>query len=168
MVVKGANSPERLLDETSLFLHTVASTLPQHQKQILRMLHDPELLLQGRRILLVDDDLRNSFALSKVLKKAGLDVKLAENGKAALDMLAGAPDIELVLMDIMMPVMDGYETMAQIRVQPQFQNLPIVALTAKAMVEDRAKCIKAGANDYLAKPIDTDRLLSLMRVLLYK
>ncbi len=166
VIIKGANSPERLLDETSLFLHMLESSLPQTHRQTLRMLHDPEQLLQGRKVLLVDDDLRNSFALSKLLRKAGLTVIMAENGQVALDTLNKDNAIELVLMDIMMPVMDGYETIARIRAQACFKELPIVALTAKAMVEDRAKCIQAGANDYLAKPVDTEKLISLMRVLL--
>ncbi len=168
VVVKGANSPERLLDETSLFLHTVAASLPKTQRQMLRMLHDPEHLLRGRNVLIVDDDLRNSFALSRVLEKAELNVFMAENGQAALDLLDREEGIELVLMDIMMPVMDGYEAIGRIRAQARFKDLPIVALTAKAMREDRIRCIQAGANDYLAKPIDTDKLLSLMRILLYK
>ncbi|MCF8130277.1 MAG: response regulator [Deltaproteobacteria bacterium] len=166
VVVKGANSPERLLDEVSLFLHTVESTLPGEQQRILRMLHDPEKLLRGKKILLADDDLRNSFALSKVLKNAGLTVVMAENGQVALEVLE-KEDVDMVLMDIMMPVMDGYDAMERIRRQPRFKDLPMVALTAKAMVEDRTKCIKAGANDYLPKPVDTAKLLSLMRVLLY-
>jgi CheY-like chemotaxis protein len=167
VVVKGANSPERLLDEVSLFLHTVESSLPGEQQSILRMLHDPEKLLRGKKILLADDDLRNSFALSKVLKNAGLTVVMAENGQVALETLE-KENVDMVLMDIMMPVMDGYEAMERIRRQPRFKDLPIVALTAKAMVEDRTKCIGAGANDYLAKPVDTNKLLSLMRVLLYQ
>lgn len=168
VVVKGANSPERLLDETSLFLHTVAANLPRMQRQMLRMLHDPERMLQGRKVLLVDDDLRNSFALSKVLERAELNVLMAENGQAALDVLEREEGVELVLMDIMMPVMDGYEAIRKIREQHRYKELPIVALTAKAMQDDRAKCIDAGANDYLPKPLDTDKLLSLMRVLLYQ
>ncbi len=168
VVIKGANSPERLLDETSLFLHLVESSLPEGQKRVLHRLHDPEQLLQDRKVLLVDDDLRNSFALSKVLRRAGLDVVMAENGQVALDRLDNDGDIELVLMDVMMPVMDGYEATARIREQIRFKDLPVVALTAKAMVEDRAKCIQVGANDYLAKPIDTEKLISLMRVLLYR
>jgi len=168
VVVKGANSPERLLDEVSLFLHTVESSLPEEQQQILRLLHDPEELLRGRKILLVDDDLRNSFALSKILKNAGLKVVLAENGQVALDVLEKERNVDMVLMDIMMPVMDGYAAMKRIRSQERFKNLPMVALTAKAMVEDRAKCIEAGANDYLAKPVDTSKLISLIRVLLYQ
>lgn len=168
VVIKGADSPERLLDETSLFLHLIESSLPKEQKKMLRMLHDSEQLLHDRTVLLVDDDLRNSFALSKILKKAGLSVVMAENGQAALNTLEENKKVDLVLMDIMMPIMDGYEAMAKIRKQPRFEDLPIVALTAKAMVEDRAKCIQAGANDYLAKPIDVDKLISLMRVLLYR
>ncbi len=167
VVVKGANSPERLLDEVSLFLHTVESSLPGEQQRVLRMLHDPEKLLRGKKILLADDDLRNSFALSKVLKNAGLTVVMAENGQVALEVLE-KEDVDMVLMDIMMPIMDGYEAMERIRRQPRFKDLPMVALTAKAMVEDRTKCIRAGANDYLAKPVETAKLLSLMRVLLYR
>jgi len=167
VVVKSANSPERLLDETSLFLHTIASALPEDQEEILRAVHNAEESLEGKKVLLVDDDLRNSFALSKVLDNEGLEVVLAENGQVALDMLEKNQDVDMVLMDIMMPVMDGFEAMTKIREQAQYKDLPIVALTAKAMVEDRAKCIEAGANDYQAKPIDTDRLLSLMRVLMY-
>jgi CheY-like chemotaxis protein len=168
VIVKDANSPERLIDEASLFLHSVEGSLPSTHQQTLRMLHDPQKLLYGKKVLLVDDDLRNSFALSKVLRHHGLEVVLADNGQLALELLEEDEEICLILMDIMMPVMDGYETMRRIRKQKRFENLPIIALTAKAMVEDRAKCIKAGANDYLAKPIDTDRLASLMRVLLCK
>lgn len=168
VIVKCANSPERLLDETSLFLHTVAANLPPEQENVLRMLHDHEKLLKDRVILVVDDDLRNSFALSKVLENAGMRVVMAENGQAALGVLENDGSIELVLMDIMMPVMDGYETMARIRDQKRFAKLPIIALTAKAMPDDQARCIEAGASDYLAKPIDTDRLISLLRVLLYR
>ncbi len=135
---------------------------------MLRMLHDPKQLLEGRKVLLVDDDLRNSFTLAKVLKSAGLTVAMAENGQVALQTLEKEAGIEMVLMDIMMPVMDGYEAIGKIREQARYKDLPIVALTAKAMVEDRARCIRAGANDYLAKPIDTDKLISLMRVLLYR
>ena len=167
VVVKGANSPERLLDETSLFLHTVAAQLPPMKRKMLRMLHDPAHILQGRKVLLVDDDLRNSFALSRVLEKSDMIVAIAENGQVALEVLDRELDIELVLMDIMMPVMDGYETIGRIRMQDRFKELPVIALTAKAMQGDRARCIEAGANDYIAKPIDTDKLLSLMRLLLF-
>ena len=120
------------------------------------------------KILVVDDDMRNVFALSKILKERGIDVRKAENGVIALDILDKQPDIDLVLMDIMMPEMDGYEAMQKIRNQEKFKNLPVIALTAKAMKDDKQKCIDAGANDYIAKPVDIDRLLSLMRVWLIK
>lgn len=166
VVVKGANSPERLLDEVALFLHLMEQSLPKKQKDMLRLLHDSDQLLKGRKILLADDDLRNSFAMSKALKKHGLTVVLAENGQMALEILEKDKDIELVLMDIMMPVMDGYEAISKIRNKLHLKNLPIIALTAKAMVEDRSKCIQAGANDYLAKPVDIERVISLLKVLL--
>ena len=168
IVVKDANSPERLLDETSLFLHSVESNLPREHRKTLRMFHDPDSLLKDKKVLLVDDDLRNNFAMSRALTRQGIEVVMADNGQMALDKMKENGDIDLVLMDIMMPVMDGYEAMKQIRKQRQYKNLPIIALTAKALVEDRAKCIKAGANDYLAKPVDMDRLESLMQVLLCK
>jgi CheY-like chemotaxis protein len=131
------------------------------------MLHGNDETLKGRKILLVDDDLRNTFALSKVLQHYEMDVIMADNGKLALEMLDQEAGIELVIMDIMMPVMDGYEAMRRIRENPQFNNLPIIALTANAMVGDREKCIEGGANDYMTKPIDTDNLLSLIRVWLF-
>ena len=131
------------------------------------MLHDKEGVLQGKQILLVDDDMRNVFALLSVLHEKGLEVIVGENGKEALELLEKTPELDLVLMDIMMPEMDGYETMQRIRKQPRFNDLPIIALTAKAMQGDRQKCIEAGANDYLSKPIDIDKLLSLLRVWLY-
>ncbi len=168
IVIKGVSSPERLLDETTLFLHSVESSLPLNQRNIIQMLHSPEQLLQGRKILLVDDDLRNTYALSKVLREHGLEVSMADNGELALQKLAEEQDIELVLMDIMMPVMDGYEAMRRIRQQPQFKSLPIISLTAKAMPEDKAKSIAAGANDYCTKPVDVDKLISMMRVWLFK
>ncbi len=168
IVIKGANSPERLLDETTLFLHSVESSLPNDQRNIIQMLHNSEQLLQGRKILLVDDDLRNTYALSKVLREHGLEVIMADNGELALQKLAQEEGIELVLMDIMMPVMDGYEAMRQIRLQARFKKLPIIALTAKAMPEDRSKSIAAGANDYCTKPIDVEKLISMMRVWLFK
>ncbi|WP_198649958.1 response regulator [Zobellella maritima] len=168
IVIKGVSSPERLLDETTLFLHSVESSLPLNQRNIIQMLHSPEQLLQGRKILLVDDDLRNTYALSKVLREHGLEVSMADNGELALQKLAEEQDIELVLMDIMMPVMDGYEAMRRIRQQARFKSLPIIALTAKAMPEDKAKSIAAGANDYCTKPVDIDKLISMMRVWLFK
>jgi CheY-like chemotaxis protein len=168
IVIKGANSPDRLLDEVSLFLHSVHKSLPQAHKEMIRMVRDSDETLKGRKILLVDDDLRNTFALSKILRKHGLDVVMADNGKLALDKLEVESGIELVIMDIMMPVMDGYEAIGHIRTMPKFQSLPIIALTAKAMTGDREKCIERGANDYMTKPVDTDKLLSLIRVWLLR
>jgi CheY-like chemotaxis protein/signal transduction histidine kinase/HAMP domain-containing protein len=164
IVIKGANSPDRLLDEVSLFLHSVHKLLPPEQKERIRMVRDSDESLKGRKILLVDDDLRNTFALSKILRKHGLDVIMADNGKMALDKLESETGIELVIMDIMMPIMDGYEAISRIRTLPEFHSLPIIALTAKAMAGDREKCIERGANDYMTKPLDTDKLLSLIRV----
>lgn len=167
IVIKGVHSPERLLVEVSLFLHNVNKSLPFEQRQGIRMLHDGDAVLKGRKILLVDDDLRNTFALSKVLQHYEMDVIMADNGKLALEMLDRESGIELVIMDIMMPIMDGYEAMRTIRGNPLFNKLPIIALTANAMVGDREKCIEAGANDYMTKPIDTENLLSLIRVWLF-
>lgn len=168
IVLKEADSEERVLDEVLLFLHSVESSLPGRQQQVVRMLHDPDQVLEGRKILLVDDDMRNTYALSNVLQKSGLDVVMADNGKLALEKLDEESDIDLVVMDIMMPVMDGYEAMRAIRSRPDCGKLPIIALTAKAMPEDRAKCLEAGANDYLTKPVDVEKLLSLMRVWLFQ
>ena len=168
IVIKGANSPERLLDEVSLFLHSVESSLPKSQQKIIRMLHDPDQVLKNKKILLVDDDLPNTFALSSALNKYGLDITLAENGQMALEKLDSAEGIDLVLMDIMMPVMDGLEATKKIRAQKKYSQLPIIALTAKAMPEDRAKCIEAGANDYLTKPIDIDKLIAMLRIWLFE
>ena len=167
IILKGVKSQERLLDEVTLFLHRVERNLPESQKQALRMLHDKEMVFHDKTILLVDDDVRNIFALSSVLEDKGLSVLAAENGKEALDMLASHPEIDLILMDIMMPEMDGYETIQHIRKQPEFPKLPIIALTAKAMKGDRQRCIEAGASDYLSKPVESEKLLSLLRVWLY-
>ena len=167
IVIKGVNSLDRVLDETALFLHSVTSSLSDEQKNTIRMLHDPDQVLQGRKVLLVDDDARNLFALSSVLEKAGMDLELADNGQVALDKLEANPDVEMIVMDIMMPVMDGHEAMRKIRAQQRFSKLPIIALTAKAMSEDRSKCLESGANDYMTKPVDVEQLLSLMRVWLY-
>ncbi len=168
IIIKGVRSEERLLDETSLFLHRVVEKMPEEKRKMITALHDPDQALQGSTILIVDDDMRNVFALSKVLKAKGADTLKAENGIKALEMLEVRNDVDLVLMDIMMPVMDGYETMRKIRAQAKFGKLPIIALTAKAMQRDKEECIAAGANDYLAKPVDIDRLLSMMRVWLYR
>jgi CheY-like chemotaxis protein/PAS domain-containing protein len=168
IIIKGAKSEERLLDETTLFLHQVIADLPDHKQKMISRLHDKDALFENRRILVVDDDMRNVFAVSHVLEEKGMMVHKAANGQKALEMLEDTPDMDLVLMDIMMPVMDGFETMKAIRNNPKTQHLKIIALTAKAMKDDRDKCIKAGANDYLSKPLDIDKLLSLMRVWLYR
>ena len=131
------------------------------------MLHDKEAVLSGKTVLMVDDDIRNVFALSNVLEEKGIHILVGEHGKESLDLLEQHPEIDLVLMDIMMPEMDGYEAMGHIRQQPRFKTLPIIALTAKAMKGDRQRCIDAGASDYLSKPVDTNKLLSLLRVWLY-
>lgn len=168
IIIKGAKSPERLLDEVTLFLHSVEATLSKDQQEMIRMQHNPDQALQGRTILLVDDDLRNSFALSKLLKKHGMGVQVADNGQMALDKLKEDPSIDLVIMDIMMPIMDGYQAMRAIRDKDIWKNLPIIALTARAMPEEQQKCMEAGANDYLTKPVDVERLLTLLRVWLFK
>ncbi len=167
IIIKDVKSPERLLDETTLFLHRVEANLPEDKRKILQKLHNKEVLFEGKRILLVDDDIRNVFALSSVLEGYEMDVTFAENGREAIDILNSGKPFDLVLMDMMMPEMDGYEAMRLIRQQPEFHKLPIIALTAKAMKEDRSKCIEAGASDYVKKPIQTEQLLSLMRVWLY-
>ncbi|MDQ0091270.1 CheY-like chemotaxis protein/GAF domain-containing protein [Paenibacillus anaericanus] len=167
IIIKDVKSPERLLDETTLFLHRVVGNLPAEKRQILQKIHNKEELFEGKKILLVDDDVRNVFALSSVLEAYQMNVVYAENGREALEKLEEAGDIDLILMDMMMPEMDGYEAMTRIRQMDKFRKLPIIALTAKAMKEDRSKCIEAGASDYVKKPIQSDQLLSLMRVWLY-
>ncbi|RWX57587.1 response regulator [Photobacterium chitinilyticum] len=167
IIIKGVKSPERLLDESALFLHRVEANLPEEQRDMLKMIHDKEAVLNGKTMLLVDDDMRNVFALSSVLEEKGMEVLIARNGLECLDKLKEESNIDGILMDIMMPKMDGYEAMREIRKQREFAKLPIIALTAKAMKGDRSKCIEAGASDYLAKPVDTDKLLSMLRVWLY-
>ncbi len=168
IVVKDATSMDRLLDESSLFLHRIASDLPEEKKAIIRKFHDREAILENKKILIVDDDMRNVFSLSNILEEKGMVTEMAENGKVALEKLAEQPDIDLILMDIMMPEMDGYEAMKEIRkLDGNPGKVAIVALTAKAMKGDRAKCIEAGANDYLAKPVDAEKLFSMLRVWLY-
>ncbi len=167
IILKGARSFERLLSETTLFLHQLESEMPESKRKILQQLHNKEEMLKGKNVLIVDDDMRNVFALSSLLEEKGIKVIAARNGKDGLEKLSMNPNIDLVLMDIMMPEMDGYEAMQKIRKEKQYKRLPIIALTAKAMKEDREKCIAAGANDYLAKPVDTEKLLSLLRVWLY-
>jgi len=164
IIVKGVKSEDRLLDETALFLHRTISNLPDSKQMNPGNVYDKEAIFHTKKILVADDDSRNIFALSKILEERGMEVLKAENGKIALEMLDVHNDINLVLMDIMMPEMDGYETMRQIRSQLKFKGLPVIALTAKAMKDDKQKCIDAGANDYITKPIDVERLLSLMRV----
>ena len=168
IIIKGVRSPERLLDESALFLHRVESALPQDKQQMIRNIHDREAILEGRKILIADDDRRNRLAISHVLEEKGIQVVCVENGKDCLSTLETEPEIDLVLMDIMMPEMDGYEAMQHIRNEPGWKKLPVIALTAKAMKGDRLKCIEAGANDYLSKPVDMDKLLSLLRVWLHR
>ncbi len=168
VVVKGVESPERLLDETALFLHRVVADLPPDKQRMLERLHNSDEDLVGRTALLVDDDARNIFALSSVLERRGMQVLTATTGSEALDILGERPDVAIVLMDIMMPGMDGYQTMQAVRARPAFRRLPIIALTAKAMKGDREKCIEAGASDYLAKPVDTEQLLSALRMWLHR
>ncbi|MEA1648553.1 HAMP domain-containing protein [Nitrospirillum sp. BR 11164] len=168
IVVKGVESPERLLDETSLFLHRVVADLPADKRRMLERLHGSDEDLVGSTVLLVDDDARNIFALSSVLERRGMRVLAATTGREAITLIEQTPDIAIVLMDIMMPEMDGYQTMGVIRANPAFRRLPIVALTAKAMKGDREKCLEAGASDYLAKPVNTEQLLSALRMWLHR
>jgi CheY-like chemotaxis protein len=167
VIVKDVSSPERLLDETALFLHRVESNLPERKQRILRRVARMDPSLVGRSVLVVDDDVRNIFALTAILEGYHMNVHYAENGKRALQKLEESP-IDVVLMDIMMPEMDGYEATRRIRSQKEWEKLPVIALTAKAMKGDREKCIEAGASDYITKPVDTDQLLSLLRVWLYR
>src|SRR5690606_20300577 len=168
VVVKGVESPERLLDATALFLHRVVADMPASKQAMLERLHDSDDDLIGRTALLVDDDARNIFALSSVLERRGMNVLTATTGSEAISVINAQPDVAIVLMDIMMPGMDGYETMQVIRSNPAFRRLPIVALTAKAMKGDREKCLEAGASDYLAKPVNTEQLLSALRMWLHR
>ncbi len=168
VVLKTVNSQERLLDETVLFLHKVESKLPKEKQNMIRKLHKTDEVLKNKKVLLVDDDMRNIYSLSNVLEEEGVHCIVAENGKAALNELARHPDMDLVLMDVMMPEMDGYEATMQIRKTKGIDKIPIIALTAKAMKGDREKCLAAGMSDYITKPVDVNQLLSLMRVWLYK
>jgi CheY-like chemotaxis protein len=160
-------SPERLLDETALFLHRVQANLPEPKQQILEQLHQSDSVLAGKKVLIVDDDVRNIFAITSLLERYQMQVLYAENGKDGIAALQDHPDVNVILMDVMMPEMDGYETTRAIRAQDEFRSLPIIALTAKAMQGDRDKCLEAGASDYITKPVDTEQLLSLLRVWLY-
>ncbi len=168
IIVKDVRSPERLFDETALFLHRVQATLPAPKRQMLEQLHSSDPVLVGKKVLIVDDDVRNIFALTSLLERYQMQVLYAENGRDGIDVLQNHPDLNVVLMDVMMPEMDGYETTRLIRTSDQFKSLPIIALTAKAMQGDRDKCIEAGASDYITKPVDLEQLLSLLRVWLYR
>ncbi len=168
IVLKDVQSPERLLDETALFLHRVLADLPEGKRKMIDRLHGSSETLRNRRVLVVDDDARNIFALTTVLENQEMEVLSATNGRQAIEIIQATPDLSVVLMDIMMPEMDGYETMREIRKDAAFRTLPILALTAKAMKGDREKCLEAGASDYISKPVNTDQLLSLLRVWLYR
>ncbi len=168
VVLKDVQSPERLFDETALFLHRVVADLPEAKQRMLERLHASNEVLRHRNVLVVDDDARNIFALTSVLENHEMNVLTATNGRQAIELIDETPDLSVVLMDIMMPGMDGYETMREIRRNPAYRTLPILALTAKAMKGDREKCLQAGASDYIAKPVNTEQLLSLLRVWLYR
>ena len=168
IVVKGVESPERLLDETALFLHRVFSDLPAEKQRMLERLNSSDEDLVGRTALLVDDDARNIFALSSALERRGMQVLTATTGREAIELIDQTPELAIVLMDIMMPEMDGYQTIETIRGNPAYRRLPIIALTAKAMKGDREKCLEAGASDYLAKPVNTEQLLSALRMWLHR
>ncbi len=167
IILKGARSFERLLSEATLFLHQVQEEMPRNKQEMLKEIQEKESILKAKKILIVDDDMRNVFALTSVLENHGMKTIVGKNGREGIEKLKQNPDTRLILMDIMMPEMDGYEAIEEIRKDKQFKNLPIIALTAKAMKEDRAKCIAAGANDYVAKPVNSDKLISLLRVWLY-
>jgi PAS domain S-box-containing protein len=168
VVIKDVRSQERLLDEVSLFLHQRVSKMKGRKKQMIRSLHQADGLLEDKKVLIADDDMRTVFALSRLLSEQGMKALKAENGEKALRVLEQEEDVNLVLMDVMMPIMDGYEAMKRIRASEKLRHVPIIALTAKAMKEDRKKCLEAGANDYLPKPVDPQRLFSIMRVWLYR
>jgi CheY-like chemotaxis protein len=168
VVLKTSDSKERLLDETALFLHRVESKLPKEKQQIIRKLHRTEEILKNKKVLIVDDDMRNIYSLTNALEEEGMKCYVAENGRVAVDILNRQHDVDIVLMDIMMPEMDGYEATMAIRKMNTYNKLPIIALTAKAMKGDREKCLEAGMSDYVSKPVNIEQLLSLMRVWLYR
>jgi CheY-like chemotaxis protein len=168
IVLKDVQSPERLLDETALFLHRIVTELPVEKQRMLERVHNSSEVLRGRKVLVVDDDARNIFALTTLLESQDMDVASATNGRQAIELVESTPELSIVLMDIMMPEMDGFQTMREIRNDARFRTLPILALTAKAMKGDREKCLDAGASDYIAKPVNTEQLLSLMRVWLFR
>jgi CheY-like chemotaxis protein len=168
VVVKNVESPERLLDETALFLHRNLAAISPEKQRMIERLHRSDEALGGRKVLVVDDDARNIFAVSSVLERRGMTVLSAETGREAIATIESTPDLAIVLMDIMMPEMDGYETMQRIRRNPALRRLPIIALTAKAMKGDRERCLEAGASEYLAKPVNTEQLLSSLRIWLHR
>jgi CheY-like chemotaxis protein len=162
-VIKVAKSPERLMDDVALFLHQTVSKLPETKRRDIEQIHQNNKILIGRKVLVVDDDIRNIFAMTSLLENQQMRVLSAESGRGAIELLEKTPDVDIVLMDIMMPEMDGYDTMQAIRQKESFKSLPIVALTAKAMKGDLEKCVESGASDYITKPVDTDQLLTLMK-----
>ncbi len=168
VTVKHVHSPERLVDQTALFLHREVEKIDAAKRNVLIELHDPAKVLAGKKVLIVDDDIRNIFALTSVLERQNMVIHSAETGRDAIETAQAAPDIDIVLMDIMMPEMDGLDTMRAIRKNSAFKNLPIVAVTAKAMKGDREKCIEAGAWDYLSKPVDTEQMLSVLKAWLHR
>jgi hypothetical protein len=168
MVLKDVRSPERLMDEVALFLHRRLADLPDGQQATLRQLHDTGAMLAGKKVLIVDDDIRNIFAMTSLLEPHRMNILSAETGRGAIEILQDNGDIDVVLMDIMMPDMDGYDTMRAVRKLAKFRSLPIIAVTAKAMKGDRERCIEAGASDYISKPVDAEQLLALLRVWLYR
>jgi CheY-like chemotaxis protein len=168
LVVGTAASPDRLIDESALYLHRLETQLPQPTRKLLAKLRTADQVFHGKRVLIVDDDIRNVFALASALETRGMKVAFAENGREGIERLREQPDTDLVLLDVMMPEMDGYETARAIRAMPRFDALPIIQLTAKAMKGDRDKSISAGASDYVTKPVDVEQLLSLMRVWLHR
>jgi CheY-like chemotaxis protein len=168
VILKDVQSPERLFDETALFLHRNVGKMTAEKRKLVENLHRDGEILAGKRALIVDDDMRNIFAMTSFLERYELAIQSAENGRDAIALLENNAEFDVILMDIMMPDMDGYETMRRIRAMPKFRDLPILALTAKAMKGDKEKCIEAGASDYIAKPVDTEHLLSLLRIWLHR
>jgi CheY-like chemotaxis protein len=168
LVVREVRALDRLLEECVLYLHLRTNDLPTQQQDLLRGLYERDSAIAGKQVLIVDDDERNLFAMSTVLERHSMEVVLAGTGRDAIQLINETPDISLILLDIMMPEMDGYETLRRIRADERFRSLPIIALTAKAMKDDREKCLAAGASDYLAKPVDVDRLLSALRLWLHR
>ena len=168
IIIKGVRSEERLLDEAALFLHRLIDKMPEQKRKMIIDLHETDAPFRGKTVLIVDDDMRNVFALSKLLSEKGMNILKAENGVKALEIINSTKGIDIILMDIMMPIMDGYETMRRIRQIEEFYKIPIIAITAKAMKKDYEECIAAGASDYLPKPVDIGRLFSMLRVWLYR